>query len=70
MSDAVAELRSSVAFTAGAGHKARQVAELLRSRATQIQQLAETLDKHRSPSGYSMLTTELRRLADQIEEMP
>ena len=66
----VVELRSSIAFTAGAGHKARQVSELLRQRATQVQQLAETLGKHRSHSGYAMLTTELRRLADQIEEMP
>jgi hypothetical protein len=66
----VAELRSSIAFTAGAGHKARQIAELLRSRATQVQQLADMLGKHRSHSGYAMLTTELRRLADQIEEMP
>lgn len=66
----VAELRSSVAFTAGASHKARQVSELLRQRATQVQQLADMLGKNRSHSGYAMLTTELRRLADQIEEMP
>jgi alkylated DNA nucleotide flippase Atl1 len=63
----VAELRSSVAFTAGAGHKARQVAELLRQRASHVQALSEMLGTHR---GYRMVCAELRRLADQIDVMP
>ena len=58
----VAELRSSVAFTAGAAHKARQVAELLRQRATDLQQLP-------GPTSRSVIT-ELRRMADLIEELP
>lgn len=63
----VAELRSSVAFTAGASHKARQVSELLRQRASHVQALSDIRGTTR---GYRMVCAELRRLADQIDEMP
>ena len=68
MSDAsVAELRSSIAWCAGVGHERRRCAERLRSRASHIQQLAETFPKN---SGYKMLVVELRRLADELEDAP
>lgn len=63
----VAELRSSVAYTAGAVNTRRQIAELLRARASHVQALSEMLGTNR---GYRMVAAELRRLADQIEEMP
>jgi hypothetical protein len=64
----VAELRSSVAFTAGAANSRRQIAELLRARASHVQALEQLLPS--SPKGYRMVATELRRMADQIQEMP
>ena len=68
MSDTlIAELRSSIGWCAGVGHERRRCAELLRARASHIGQLSEHFPRDKS---YRMLEAELRRLADQIEEIP
>ena len=54
------ELRVSVGWSAGIGHERRRVSDMLRQRATLLQQLP-------GPTPRAVVT-ELRRLADQIEE--
>lgn len=62
---AVHELRDSVAFSAGIGHERRRIAERLRQRASHIDVLWERFNQR----GYRMTSTELRRMADEIEGM-
>lgn len=63
----VQELRDSVAFIAGQGHERRNIAELLRARASNLQILADAFPSNAS---YRMTLAELRRMADQLEAMP
>ena len=55
----ILELRDSVAWAAGVGHERRRITELLRQRATLLQQLP-------GPTSRSV-QADLRRLADLIE---
>ena len=55
----ILELRDSVAWSAGVGHERRRITELLRQRATLLQQTP-------GPTSRSV-QAELRRLADLIE---
>jgi len=59
----------SHAYTCGAQNTQRSIAERLRARATHVQQLSEHFPSSRR-WGYTMLATELRRLADELEEIP
>jgi hypothetical protein len=58
---AVQDLRDSVAWSAGIGHERRRMAERLRQRAADLRDLP-------GPTSRSV-QAELRRLADELEEM-
>ncbi len=58
----ILELRDSVAWSAGVAHERRRIGELLRQRAILLRELP-------GPTSRSV-QTELKRLADLIEEAP
>jgi hypothetical protein len=58
----ILELRDSVAWAAGVGYERRRFGELLRQRATLLQQL-------QGPQPRAVVR-ELRRLADEIDKEP
>jgi hypothetical protein len=60
------ELRDSVAFAAGVSYERRRMGEQLRQRANLVDALYEQF----SQKGYLMVLSELRRLAQELEELP
>lgn len=66
MSDRI-EFRDSVAFAAGCSYERRRIGEVIRQRA----KLLTALEEHGTAGRcHRMITAELRRLADQIDEAP